>query len=240
VLIGLWAWLEHEGFADRNVAAKTFRIKYTKRLPEYLEAHQIDAFLAGLAALTDPVGRRDYAIVATLFYAGLRVGELAALRVSNVDTIARRIKVLHGKGDKDRTIVLPPRLAPILETYRMEVRPRLLAAEVAPWLFLISAHGTRGRKGGRNRRPTTPVRGATERLLERSIFWIIRRRAREILGVKLSPHKLRHTCASYLLDNDVSLETIQRHLGHTDLKTTMIYLHVPQKRQDDEIGGAFA
>jgi site-specific recombinase XerD len=241
VLIALWAWLEHEGFADRNIAAKTYKIKYRRGLPVYLEAHQIDAFLAALAALTDPVGRRDHAIVATLFYSGVRVGELAALRVSSVDTIARRIKVLHGKGDKDRTIVLPPRLAPILDTYLSQVRPRLRAASEAPWLFLVStARGGAHRNGGRNRRPSIPVRGATEGLLERSIYRIIRDRAREILGVRLAPHKLRHTCASYLLAGGAQLETIQRHLGHTDLATTMIYLHVPQQRQEDEIGRVFA
>jgi Phage integrase family len=67
----------------------------------------------------------------------------------------------------------------------------------------------------------------------------IRDRHRDMLGVKLSPHKLRHNCASYLLLNGAQLETIQRHLGHQDVKTTMIYLHVPQKRQDDEISQAF-
>jgi site-specific recombinase XerD len=126
VLIGLWAWLEHEGFADRNVAAKTFRIKYTKRLPAYLEPHEIDAFLTGMSKLTDLSSRRDYAVVACLFYGGLRVGELVALRVSSVDLVARRIKVLHGKGDRDRTIVLPPRLAPILNAYLTETRPALV------------------------------------------------------------------------------------------------------------------
>jgi integrase/recombinase XerD len=140
----------------------------------------------------------------------------------------RRIKVLHGKGDKDRTIVLPPRLKPILDAYRTQVRPRLLGAEVAPWLFLPVY-----RRKGRDRR-------AGQGLLERAIYAIIRDRAREILGVRLSPHKLRHTCASYLLAGGAQLETIQRHLGHTDLATTMIYLHIPQKRQDDEIGRVFA
>jgi integrase/recombinase XerD len=89
-----------------------------------------------------------------------------------------------------------------------------------------------GRKG-RDRR-------AGQGLLERAIYKIIRDRAREILGVRLSPHKLRHTYASYLLAGGAQLETIQRHLGHADMATTMIYLHIPQKRQDDEIARVFA
>ena len=78
-------------------------------------------------------------------------------------------------------------------------------------------------------------------MLERAIYKIIRDQAREILGGKLWPHTLRYTCASYLLDGGgAQLETIQRHLGHADVSTTMIYLHVPQQRQADEIGRVFA
>ena len=68
---------------------------------------------------------------------------------------------------------------------------------------------------------------------------VIRDRARDMLGVRLSPHKPRHTCASYLLMHEAQFETIQRHPGHQDVKTTMIYLHAPQKREE-EIGRAFA
>jgi integrase/recombinase XerD len=68
---------------------------------------------------------------------------------------------------------------------------------------------------------------------------VIRRRARTLLGVKLSPHKLRHTCAAYMLYHGAPLETIQRVLGHADVKPTMIYLHTPQKRQEEEIARIF-
>jgi site-specific recombinase XerD len=84
-----------------------------------------------------------------------------------------------------------------------------------------------------------PERRHGEGLLERAIYKIIRDRARAILDMKLSPHKLRHTCATYLLAGGAQLETIQRHLGHAELATTMIYLHVPQQRQADEIGKVF-
>lgn len=68
---------------------------------------------------------------------------------------------------------------------------------------------------------------------------LIRRRAKSLLGIRLPPHKLRHTCASYLLYHGAALETIQRVLGHADIQTTMIYLHVPQKRQEDELARIF-
>ena len=67
VLVAFWKWLEHEGFAERNVPAKTYPIKTPKRLPIYLEPHQIDDFLAKLGALTDLAGQRDHAVVATFF-----------------------------------------------------------------------------------------------------------------------------------------------------------------------------
>ena len=274
VLVALWTWLEHEGFADRNIAAKTFRIKFTTRAPVYLEGHQIDGFLGTLAALTDPLGRRDHAIAATLFYTGLRVGELAALTRANVDLVASRVKVLHGKGDKDRTVVLPPRLAPILRAYLADTRPALLARPMGSvyfyqrrgcWRIKFTQDGrTRTRDFATEAearqalarlsppQPSTPMLFVVKRrgggvatraglgLLERAIYKIIRDRARSVLDVKLSPHKLRHTCASYLLAGGAQLETIQRHLGHADVKTTMIYLHVPQRRQADEIGRVFA
>jgi site-specific recombinase XerD len=73
----------------------------------------------------------------------------------------------------------------------------------------------------------------------RAWYWVIRNRAQQLLGVKLSPHKLRHTCATYLLYHGAQLETIQRLLGHADVRTTMIYLHMPQKRQEEEISRIF-
>jgi integrase/recombinase XerD len=278
VLISFWRWLEHEGLADRNVAARTYPIKTAKRMPRYLEPHQLETFLAKLAALTDLRGRRDFAIVATFFYGGFRVSELVALRLTDVDLTARRIRVLAGKGNKDRTGVMPPKLVPILEDYLTNVRPPLVGRQMgrlrrtrrspnwqlqyyvgggrcatrstgtpdeaearrvllasapqptpAPWLF-VNASGTNAHRLARAGKP----------LLTRSVHAIIRDRARQLMGVKLTPHGLRHTCATWMLYHGAALETVQRHLGHSDIKTTMIYLHVPQRRQEDEIAQVFA
>jgi site-specific recombinase XerD len=118
--------------------------------------------------------------------------------------------------------------------------------------------GSSGGQSKRSRRPATPflsrtpascsstpatgtvAAGAGAALLTRSIFQTIADRTQTLLGVRLSAHKLRHTCASYLLMAGAQLETIQRHLGHQDVQTTMIYLHVPQRRQEEEIGRVFA
>jgi integrase/recombinase XerD len=276
VMISFWTWLDHEGFVDRNIPRKTYPITVPKRLPVYLEPHQIDDFLAKLATLNDLTGRRDYAVVATFFYLGVRVAELSNLRVTDVDLIANRVRVNLGKGGKDRIVYLPPRLRPILAAYLSETRPQLvnrpmgrirapgqkhprwsieycqdgraryrsapseaeaqrLLEELAPqptdggWLFVNAAP----RSGHRLRRNGQPM-------LTRSWFWTIRKRTQQFFGFRLSPHKLRHTCATYLLYHGAQPETIQRLLGHADVRTTMgIYAHTPQKRQEEEIGRIF-
>jgi integrase/recombinase XerD len=275
VLIAFWKWLEHEDFAARNVPSKTYPIKTPKRLPIYLEPHQIDAFLAKLAALTNLAGQRDHAVVATFFYSGVRVSELAALRATDVDLVAARIRVNQGKGDKDRILYIPPRLRPILAAYLAETRPQLVGRRmgqvIAPrpkhrkWSIEYWQDGRRHYQSAPseaeahrlleqlapqppdagwlfvNASPTSSYRltRGGQSLLSRSWYSTIRRRARMLLGVKLSPHKLRHTCATYLLYHGAQLETIQRVLGHSDVQTTMIYLHTPQKRQEEEIGRIF-
>ena len=234
VLIAFWKWLEHEGFAERNVPAKTYPIKTPRRLPIYLEPHQIDDFLAKLGALTHLAGQGDHAVVATFFYSGVRVSELASLRVADVDLVAGRIRVNQGKGGKDRIVYVPPRLQPILARYLANVRPRLVGrlvrGAVPPdvgWLF-VNAHPASAHR----------LNPRGQSLLSRSWYWVIRHRASTLLGVKLSPHKPRHTCATYLLYHGAQLETIQRVLGHSDVQTTMIYLHTPRSGKKKRAGGS--
>ena len=96
------------------------------------------------------------------------------------------------------------------------------------WLF-VNAHPTNCHR----------LNAHGQALIPRSWYMVISRRARTVLGVKLSPHKLRHTCATYLLYHGAQIETIQHFLGHADVSSTMIYCHTPQKRQEEEIGRIF-
>src|SRR5207302_1016710 len=128
-------------------------------------------------------------------YGGLRVSELATLRITDVDLVAGRIRINLGKGGKDRIVYVPPRLQPILAHYLANVRPRLVGrlvrGEVPPdagWFF-VNAHPHSSHRRNHH----------GQSLIPRSWYWVIRNRARTLLGVKLSPHKLRHTCATYLL-----------------------------------------
>lgn len=280
VLISWWKWMEHEGFAERNVPQKTYPIRVPKPLPKYLEPHQIDDFVARLATLPDLLGRRDHAIIATFFYEGPRVAELVALQVDDVDLQAGRVRINAGKGGKGRAIYLAPRLRPILADYLEHVRPRLLAMPVHGWLHRTARDRTwlmSYKVNGRRVMASTKTQDKTEAqailadrtrdvrieqqspylfvrasrtgahfrtkaghpLRTRAVYRIIRDRAREILGVRLSPHKLRHTCASYLIYHGASPETVQRLLGHQDVKTTMIYMHLPQRKQEEELARIF-
>src|SRR5439155_9144923 len=223
VLVAFWKWLEHEGFAERNVPSKTYPIKTPRRLPIYLEPHQIDDFLAKLGALTDLAGQRDHAVVATFFYSGVRVSELASLRITDVDLVARRIRVNQGKGGKDRIGYVPPRLQPILAAYLAETRPQLVGRRMGRVISPSpSGKGTKWSikyyQDGRERQRSAPSEAEAHRLLEqlapqppdagwlfvnahptsahrlnphgqsllsRSWYYVIRNRARTLLGVKL-------------------------------------------------------
>jgi site-specific recombinase XerD len=273
VLISFFRWLEHEDLADRNIPAKTYPIKTPRRVPVYLEPHAIDAWLARLATLPDLLGRRDHAMIATFFYAGPRVAELAALQLADVDLAGARMRITEGKGGKGRMLYIAPRLAPILRAYIEGTRPALLARPIGyiarphsrdrAWWAMTWADGrrvghrapTEGEAHALLQALAPPLasswlfvnaglahRGklAARPLLTRSIHAMVQRRARTMLHVSLSPHALRHTCASYLLYNGASPETVQRLLGHADVHTTLsVYVHVPQKRQEEEIGRIF-
>jgi site-specific recombinase XerD len=222
-----WRFLEREEITTRNPAATAYGPNATRRMPVYLKIHEQEALLEVMVRDHSPIGQRDYAIVGVMLLAGLRVSEVVNLRLEDVDLEGSTIRVRHAKGDRDREVPLIPRLRGMLRAYLSDGRPRLKAAGEAPWFFLVST--TRGggkRNGGRNRRLTTPTRGAAEPLLTRSVYRIIRYKVSPIVGRKLHPHVLRHSFASRLRENDAPIELVQEALGHSNLATTMVYAHL--------------
>jgi site-specific recombinase XerD len=148
------------------------------------------------AAATD----RDRTLLRTAYALGLRVSELVGLRVQDIDAARGLVIVRQGKGAKDRLVPLSPRLLEELRAYWRLRRPQ-------PWLF----------PGGRRGRPLTAA----------GVQAAVRRAARRAgLGKPVSPHTLRHSYATHLLEAGCDLLTIQRLLGHKDLKTTARYLHL--------------
>ena len=122
----LYRYLVREGITTTNPAADCFMLPERKRLPGYLSIPEQERVLTALAADASLLGRRDYALVATALLTGLRCAELAALQVAHVDLEAGRLRVVNGKGSKDRELPLIPRLEGILRGYLEETRPALV------------------------------------------------------------------------------------------------------------------
>lgn len=171
-----------------------------RKLPVALDAPQVSRLLAQPDADT-VIGLRDRALLALLYGTGIRATECATLRSGQVDLTGLTIRVC-GKGGHDRTIPLNPQLAQLLQTYATARGPAL---PMAP--FFRSRFG----------RPLS--RGA---VYERVRTWGQRSR----VGMPLSPHRLRHTFATHLVRAGVGLVTIRDLLGHRQITSTQIYLHV--------------
>jgi integrase/recombinase XerD len=178
-------------------------------LPRYLDLDEVDRLLAQ-PDVSSPRGVRDKALIEVLYATGLRVTELLSLKPGDVSLDAGYLTCV-GKGDKQRIVPFGSVAADWIGKYLREARPALLKGRKSPWLF-VNARG-----GGR---------------LSRVGFWKILKDYGVKAGVTrdISPHVLRHSFATHLLDRGADLRAIQMMLGHADLSTTQIYTHVLEAR----------
>jgi integrase/recombinase XerD len=179
-----------------------------KPLPRFLTLAQVDALLAAPDPAT-PVGLRDRAILEVLYATGLRVSELIGLRPADVD-LQVGLLTCFGKGRKERLVPLGREAQRWITRYMEEARGRMAGRRTAPTLFV-------NHYGGR---------------LTRSGLWGIVRRHAVTAGVAraLTPHVLRHSFATHLLERGADLRALQAMLGHADISTTQIYTHVTRER----------
>ena len=182
-------------------------IKLAKRLPRYLSQQDVEALLAQPKSDT-PQGLRDRAILETLYASGVRVSELVRLNLGDVDLRQGEVRV-HGKGDKERISLLGKPAIAAVRWYLADGRPHLVGKRTTPALFL-------NRLGGGS------PRAACRLMLSRYA-----KQAR-LEAERVTPHVLRHTFATHLLDGGADLRTVQELLGHAELGTTQIYTHVSQ------------
>jgi site-specific recombinase XerD len=162
-----WKWMVREEITTRNPAAEVFLLKVPRKLPNYLSIPEQEQALGALATRTDLLGRRDYALVATALLTGLRASELANLELAHVDLDAGVLRVVEGKGQKDRELPVIPRLEAILRGYLAEVRPPLVNRPVGQ-IREGEAVVLNGRT--RHRRRTVAVRrGGNYRSLGRTV-----------------------------------------------------------------------
>jgi integrase/recombinase XerD len=187
--------------------------KLRKSLPSYLRIEEVDRLLAQ-PNLATPGGVRDRALIELLYSTGLRVSEVVRLRVSDLDMRMGCLRCI-GKGDKERLVPVGQKALAAVRQYLETSRPRLLHAPkpspgAVPQLFVNRA----GRPMGRI-----------------SIWRILADYGRRAgIRTHLSPHKLRHSFATHLLERGADLRSVQLMLGHADISTTQIYTHVVEER----------
>ena len=186
--------------------------KARRTLPTYLRMEDVDRLLNQPDPAT-PQGLRDRAILEVLYSTGLRVSELVHLKVSDMDMRMGCLRCI-GKGDKERLVPVGRRALAAVQAYLGKSRPLLLgkrpAGNAVPWLF-INRFGNR---------------------LSRIAIWRLLTAYGRRAGIRarLSPHKLRHSFATHLLERGADLRSVQLMLGHADISTTQIYTHVMQER----------
>lgn len=204
----LHRFLVVENYCATNPTAIIEAPKTGSKLPSVLSSREVERLLAA------PAGEggaevRDRAMLELLYATGLRVSELVNLRLRDVNLDAGFLMTM-GKGEKERLVPMGESARTAVAGYLAHVRPKLDRTGVCAYLFLT-------RLGDR---------------MTRQAFWnLIKKRAREAgIGKSISPHTLRHSFATHLLENGADLRSVQIMLGHADLSTTQIYTHVTRER----------
>lgn len=175
--------------------------KRPERLPAVLSQDEVARLIDSAKNLM------DYAIVMTLYATGMRRAELCRLKIEDVDSERMIIHIRQGKGNRDRDVPLTPKLLKTLREYWRWMKPKT-------YLFPGTVHNWRADK------PITP-----------KCVWSAVQDAAKRAGIKkrVSPHTMRHSWATHLLENGADLRAIQMLLGHVDLETTAIYLHLSRR-----------
>ncbi len=215
---GLHRHLAREGIEDEDVSSRLRPPKAPRRLPKALTIEQVERLLAAPSE-EDPIGLRDRALLELMYATGARVSEVVTLDVDDLVSGGREGSVgregsgagdivrLRGKGDKERIVPVGSFARAAVDAYLTRVRPDLsLRGRATPRLFL----GARGAP------------------LSRQSAWLVIRAAAEKAGISahVSPHTLRHSFATHLLQGGADVRVVQELLGHASVATTQIYTHV--------------
>ena len=207
-----YRFMTAEGYMDVNPAEVVEAGTKGIRLPRVLSEDEVLCLL-NQPDITTPEGLRDRTMLEVLYATGMRVSELINLTLDRVNLNMKYI-IAFGKGSKERIIPLGSVAAGFLQKYLDEVRPKLVHEDRASDIVFLAQGG---------------------HALTRQRFWqIIRVYGKEARIKKtLTPHILRHSFATHLLDNGADLRSVQELLGHSDISTTQIYTHLTNKRLRD-------
>lgn len=206
-----------EGFINEDVSSLIEFPRVSKKLPYALSLREINILLDD-SNFKEYLGQRDQAILELFYATGIRVSELINLKIDDINMENQMVKCL-GKGSKERIIPFGSKAHQSLSLYLKEVRLRLAKDPKENALFL----NNRG-----------------ERLSRQGIFFLVKKYARKAgIEKKVTPHTLRHTLATHLLENGADLRSVQEMLGHSDISTTQIYTHVSRKWIKEQYYRAF-
>lgn len=207
VLRSFYKFLMIEKYIDKNPVSYLELPKIRKALPHVLTVEEVNTLLN--ISVTDAFSARNKAMIELMYAAGLRVSELVNVKLSDIDYEMATIKTF-GKGSKERIIPLGEYAISALKLYEEEYRSTLCIKGPREYMFLNN-HG--------------------EHLTRVGFFKILKKLAKEV-GIKteFSPHTLRHSFATHLLDYGADLRSIQELLGHSSISTTQIYTHVSQEK----------
>lgn len=207
-LRSFYRYMIREGKLHTDPTGELDSPKSPQKLPRVLTVEEVDLLL-GQPSISEPAGIRDKAMLEVLYATGIRVSELVSLNLEQAHIKNGFIRCF-GKGNKERLVPLGDVAARFLEEYLMRGRSKLIRPEGAQALF-VNQHGRR---------------------LTRQGFWkIIKKYAQKAMIAKeITPHTMRHSFATHLLENGADIRSVQEMLGHADVSTTQIYTHLTRNK----------
>ena len=206
-LRGFYKYMANEGIVKTNVFSLVNGPKKSKKLPRYFEYNELEEMF-NVPDLSTPLGQRDRLILEMLYATGVRVGELVNIKVSDID-LGRKNIIILGKGNKERFVTYGEYCEDSLKDYLKNGRIEL-NKENNDYLFLNNNGG---------------------QLTERGVRFILDKIIKQTgINKNISPHMIRHSFATHLLNAGCDLLTVQKLLGHESIKATQIYTHVTTDR----------
>lgn len=200
----IFDYLQLIGMVSENPTERVRHPRLRKKIPNFLTSEEVKLILN---AYDEDKELKYKTIILILYFCGLRVSELCNLRLEDISFYPPYIKVVMGKGNKDRLVPINESIIPILEKY---------VAKHEPKIYFVENKGN-------------PVHPST-------VFRIVKRAAKRAGITKhIHPHTLRHSFATHLIMNNVNVKIVQELLGHANLSTTSIYLHVADKEKFDAV-----
>ncbi len=204
-------FLVRMGAIDEDPAVELDSPRVKKQLPVTLTPDEVDRLLAQPAQLGNtPKALRDTALLEVLYATGMRVSELAGLTLDDLDLAAGTVRCT-GKGNKDRVMPLYAEASAAVRAYLTDGRPALLGRDPAERTLFLNPRG--------------------EQLTRQGLWLIIKGYAKQQgLEDKVTPHTLRHSFATHMLNGGAGLREVQKLLGHANISTTQVYTHISQDR----------